>query len=228
MGQAMDDLSKARENMVESQVRPNDVTDLRIQHAMRTIPRELFIPKSLSSLAYSEEPLEVAPGRVALEPRTLAKLIHAANIKSTDLVLLVGTGTGYTAAILSYLAAAVVTLEEDASLSETANANFARLGIDTVATVTGSLKDGHDAQAPYDVIIINGGAEEIPVALTNQLATDGRLISIVSDRPVDQAGIAMGKARLYEHKSGGVSSRFLFDASAQVLPGFEKAHNFAL
>lgn len=214
--------------MVESQIRPNDVTDLRIQHAMRTLPRELFMPKSLRSLAYSEEPLEVAPGRRAMEPRTMAKLIHAADVKPTDLVLLVGTATGYMAAVLSYLAAAVVALEEDASLSESANANFAHLGIDTVAAVTGNFTEGHSAQAPYDVIILNGAAETIPTAITDQLASDGRLVSIIKDSRFGDAGRCVGKARLFEHKGEGVSSRFLFDANADILPGLIKVRSFAL
>ena len=217
----MDDLSTARANMVESQVRPNDVTDLRIQHAMRTLPRELFVPKSLRSLAYSEEALEVAPGRFAMEPRTLAKLIHAADIGDTDLVLLVGTFTGYTAAILSHLAAAVVALDEDASLSETANANFAHLGIETGAAVTGTFIDGHASQAPYDVIILNGGAEEIPTALTDQLSENGHLVAVMVEGNV-------GKARMFEKKGGSVSSRFLFDASAVLLNGFDRPKKFAL
>ena len=186
------------------------------------------MPKSLRSLAYSEESLEVAPGRHSMEPRTLAKLIHAADIKSTDLVLLVGSATGYTAAICSYLAAAVVALDEDASLSEAANANFARLGIDTVAAVTGTLTDGHVSQAPYDVIILSGGAEEIPTALTDQLAPDGRLVAIMADDPTNTSGAHMGKARMFEQKGGSVSSRFLFDAAAPTLNGFSSTRRFAL
>ncbi len=217
----MIDLSDARENMVESQVRPSDVTDPRITHAMRTIPRELFIPKSLRSLAYSEEPVEIAQGRVAMEPRTLAKLLHAANVKDTDLVLLIGGATGYTAALLSHLAAAVVALEDDKALVDTVTANCSRLDIDTVASVEGPLTEGHPSQAPYDLIVLDGGIETVPPALLSQLAEGGRLVAIVRDGPV-------GKARLFLRSGDAVSSRYLFDATVPILPGFEKPKEFAL
>ena len=217
----MDDLSIARENMVENQIRPNDVTDLRIQKAMRSIPRELFLPKSVRSLAYSEERVEIAPGRRVMEPRILAKLIQAADVKATDLVLLVGASTGYMAAILSYLAAAVVALEEDLSLAESAAANFAHLGIDTVAVMTGPVIEGHAPQAPYDVIIVDGGIEEVPAALTDQLAAGGRLIAVVVEDRV-------GAARRFERSGDAFSSRYLFDATVPILPGFEKREVFGL
>jgi len=216
----MDDLTQARINMVENQIRPNDVTDLRIQKAMLTIPRELFLPKTVSSLAYSEERLEVAPGRRVMEPRTLAKMIQAAEIKSTDLVLLVGVATGYAAAIAAQLAAAVVALEEDASLAESAAANFSRLNVDTIAVVTGPLVAGHAAQAPYDVILIDGGVEFMPDGLTDQLAQGGRLIAALVDG-------AVGTARIFERSGESVSSRYLFDATMPILPGFEKPREFA-
>jgi len=216
----MDDLTQARINMVENQIRPNDVTDLRIQKAMLTIPRELFLPKTVSSLAYSEERLEVAPGRRVMEPRTLAKMIQAAEFKSTDLVLLVGAATGYAAAIVAQLSAAVVALEEDASLAESAAANFSRLNVDTIAVVTGPLAAGHGAQSPYDVILIDGGAEIIPEDLKDQLAQGGRLIAAVVDG-------AVGAARIFERSGESVSSRYLFDATMPILPGFEKPKEFA-
>ncbi len=217
----MNDLKQARENMVESQVRPSDVTDPRIARAMRKVPRELFVPKSVRSLAYSEEPLEVAPGRIAMEPRFLAKLIHAAEVNNDDLVLLIGGATGYTAALLSHLAAAVVALEDDKSLADTASANCSRLDIDTVASVVGPLLEGHASQAPYDLIFFDGGIEMVPEAIAAQLAEGGRLVAIVRDGPV-------GKARLYERTGDGVSSRYLFDATVPILPGFEKGKVFAL
>ncbi len=217
----MDDLSLARENMVENQIRPSDVTDLRIQKAMGSIPRELFLPKTVRSLAYSEERLEVAPGRRVMVPRHLARMIQAADVKPTDLVLLVGASTGYAAAILSHLAAAVVALEEDPSLAETAAANFAHLGIDTVAVVTGPLTEGHTSQAPYDVILLDGGAEHIPEALTSQLGPDGRLLASIVDGQ-------LGAARYFMRAGDAVSSRYLFDAAVPLLPGFEKPQVFAL
>lgn len=217
----MDDLSQARINMVENQIRPNDVTDPRILKAMGDIPRELFLPKTVGSLAYSEERLEVAPGRRVMEPRILAKMIQAADIKPTDLVLLVGASSGYAAAIVSKMAAAVVALEEDASLAESAAANFSHLSIDTVAVTTGPLVEGHQAQAPYDVVLVDGGVERVPEALTDQLADGGRLIAAVVQGTV-------GAARLFERVRDSVSSRYLFDATMPLLPGFETPREFAL
>jgi len=216
-----DDLSQARVNMVENQIRPSDVTDLRIQKAMMTIPRELFLPKTVRSLAYSEERLEIAPGRRVMEPRTLAKMIQAADIKSIDLVLLVGAATGYAAAIVSGLAAAVVALEEDASLAESAAANFSHLGIDTVAVVTGALVEGHASQAPYDVILFDGGVEDVPQILKDQLAEGGRLVAV-------QVEGTVGSVELYERAGDSVSSRYVFDATVPILPGFEKPQEFVL
>ena len=217
----MDGLTEARINMVENQIRPSDVTDLRLQDAMRTIPRELFLPKTVRSLAYSEERLEIVPGRRVIEPRTLAKMIQAAEVKASDLVLVVGASSGYAAAIISKLAAAVVALEEDPSLSESAAANFSHLDIDTVAVVTGALAEGYPSQAPYDVILIDGGVEQVPTALTDQLAEGGRLIAIT-------LGGAVGAVRQYERWGGQTSSRYLFDATAALLPGFAAPRQFAL
>jgi len=217
----MDDLTQARINMVENQIRPSDVTDLRIQDALRSIPRELFLPKTVRSLAYSEERLEIVPGRRVIEPRTLAKMIQAAEIKSTDLVLVVGASTGYAAAIASRLGAAVVALEEDASLVESAVANYSHLNIDTAAAVRGPLLEGHASQAPYDVILIDGGVEQVPQALNDQLAEGGRLIAITMSG-------STGSVQMAERAGQTVSSRYLFDATAPLLPGFTVPKEFAL
>ncbi|MFP4005064.1 MAG: protein-L-isoaspartate O-methyltransferase family protein, partial [Alphaproteobacteria bacterium] len=159
------DYRTARLNMVDSQVRTNAVTDRRIIEAMQILPRERFVPRSLRPLAYMGEPLEVAEDRYLLDPRTLSKLIQAAEVEADELVLDVGCVTGYSTAVLAHLAETVVGLEADAALAEEATRLLTDLGIDNTAVITGELAAGAPAQGPFDVIFVNGGVEIVPEPL---------------------------------------------------------------
>jgi len=213
------DYEIARHNMVESQVRTNDVTDRRIISAMESLPRERFVPKSLRPLAYMGEPLEVSEGRYLLDPRTLSKLIHAADIESGDLVLDVGCATGYSTAVLAALAETAVGLESDSDLADEAGRLLTDLGIDNTAVIKGPLTGGAPAQGPFDVIFINGGVEEVPETLTGQLKEGGRLAAVVLGR-------RLGKAEVFVRAAGVVSSRTEFDATIPLLPGFQRVTAF--
>jgi protein-L-isoaspartate(D-aspartate) O-methyltransferase len=218
----MIDFAAARRMMVDGQVRTADVTDLRLLAAMQDLPRERFFPENKAALAYLDLDLAVseagAPVRRLLKPMVLAKLIQAAAVEATDRVLDVGCATGYSTAVLAHLASSVVGLEEDAALARQAAAALAVAGIANAKVVRGTLAQGHPADAPYDVIVIEGSGEIVPDALFDQLKDGGRLVGVLGRGP--------GKAMLYQRIDGEVSGRPIFDAAAASLPGFARPPEF--
>jgi protein-L-isoaspartate(D-aspartate) O-methyltransferase len=220
----MIDFAMARRMMVEGQVRPNDVTDLRIIAAMLEVPRERFLPPSKALLAYLaldlpivEEP-DGRPRRRMLKPMLLAKMIQVAGIRDTDSVLDVGCASGYSSAIIAQLARNVVGLEEEATLTLSARENLYAVGITSVSTETGPLSVGYAPRAPYDVIFLQGATEVEPQTLFPQLREGGRLVCV--------RGAAAGKAIVYRRSGDDVSGWPVFDATASVLPGFAAAPAF--
>lgn len=216
----MVDYAAARQNMIEAQLRANGVTDPVIVAAFADVPRELFVPKSRRSIAYVDEDLPVKPGRYLMEPMVLGKLIRLAEIGPDDLVLDIGTCTGYAAAVLSRLCAAVVAVEVDPELASEATRLLSQGGADNAVVVEQPLEQGHAKQAPYDVILIEGAVEEIPEALMAQLAEGGRLVTVI--RPPG----GVGRGTLFRRERGIVSSRPDFDAATPALPGFAKRPGF--
>lgn len=215
------DFAAARKHMVDSQVRPNDVTDFALQSAMETLPREDFVPSNRKALAYAEMGIALFDGRWLLQARDFSKLIHAAGIKKGDLVLDVGCGFGYSSAVIASLAGMVVALEEDAEIAAKAEEKFGKLGIDNAVSVSGALSDGVVDQGPYDVITIaNGGIAERPEKLLAQLKPGGRLVAIVVS-----GGI--GRAMVYTRAADGIGDRAAFEAQPPgILPGFAKSAVF--
>jgi protein-L-isoaspartate(D-aspartate) O-methyltransferase len=214
----MPDYLAQRMNMVESQVRPNDVTDMRIHDAMRTVPRERFVPSARQSAAYTDAPMEVAPGRHLMEPRSFAKLLQLAQIEPTDNVLDVGCATGYSTAVLAMLAAKVTGLEQDADLIRVASDMIS--GVAKNATIVqGALAEGFKGAAPYDVIFINGAIEVRPETLFGQLAEGGRLVAILKTD-------THSRANLFVRDRGRVGARADFDAAAPILAGFRQKAGF--
>lgn len=222
--------TERRRTMVDCQVRTFDVTDKAVLARMLEVPRELFLPPELDPLAYSDGVLEVRPGDPAEKPRTLlppfmlARLIQGANVDTSDKVLDVAGGTGYTAAILTGLAGSVVTLESDAKLHKLARANLDRLGSTAVATVHGPLAAGVPAEAPFDVILVNGAVEANLDPLLGQLRAGGRLV-VISRQPEDRTGRA-SKAVRYDRIDSATGYRVLFDASVPVLEEFRRKEEF--
>lgn len=216
----MTDFAAARRMMVDGQIRPADVTDLRLIEAMLDVPRELFLPASHAGLAYLDldAPANDSGSRRLLKPMVLAKLLYAADIGGTDRVLDVGCASGYSSAILGRLGADVVALEEDAALA--GRASMALRGQKNVTVVTGPLVAGWPASAPYDVIVVNGACDVAPAALCDQLADRGRLVCIVGSGPA-------GKATLFRRDGNDIGSRRIFDAAAPLLPGFARAPAFS-
>lgn len=215
----MSQYTDLRVMMVDTQVRPSDVTKFPIIEAMLTVPREKFVPPALRAAAYVGGSVDLGHGREVLEARSLAKLLDALDIQPAESVLDVGTGLGYGAAVMARLAASVVALEEDADLAEGAKAALA--GIGNVAVVAGPLAAGHAAQGPYDVITVQGGVEQIPAALLAQLKEGGRIGAVFMEG-------ALGTVKVGLKTEGKISWRFAFNATAPVLPGFAAARAFVL
>ena len=218
----MTDFEQSRRRMVDNQLRTNDVTDYRILDAMGDVPRESFLPGSKRVIAYIDEDLPIGgedSGRFLMKPHVFAKLIQLAEIRPDDVVLVIGAGSGYSTAVLSKLAASVVAVEEDADFVKAASEALLELGIENAAVVDGPLAAGYASEGPYDVIVIDGAVDELPDALLTQLKSGGRLVVI-------EGRGGAGVAKLYQASGSRVSSRFGFNASAAVLPGFEKAPEF--
>lgn len=215
----MVDFSQARTMMVDTQVRPNDVTKYPVIEAMLTVPREAFVPDARQAVAYVGENVPLAQDRWLLEPRSFGKMLDGLNIQPTELVLIVGAGLGYEAAVVARLAQAVVALESHPEMAAQAEATLAEQGVDNVAVVTGELAAGYPGQAPYDVILIAGGIEELPQALADQLAEGGRIGAIFSEGN-------LGVARIGHKIDGEINWRFAFNGSAPVLPGFNRRKGF--
>jgi protein-L-isoaspartate(D-aspartate) O-methyltransferase len=217
------DVVQARNRMVDGQVRTADVTDLRIIAAMLELPRERFVPPAQADLAYAD--LEIAvgasqsPSRRLMRPRTLGKLVQAADIDADDRVLDVGCATGYGTAVLARLAAEVVALDDDPALAALAGKALADCGLGNVTVVTGPLAQGWPARGPYDVIVLEGASEVVPRTLFPQLTDGGRLVCI------EGRGRAC-RAMLYVSAGGGVSGRSIFDCAAPLLPGFAEPPAF--
>ena len=221
----MMDFRTARRTMVDGQVRTSDVTHLGVIAAMLEIPREAFVPASRAALAYLDRDVVVAdatatePARYMIKPMVLARLIQAAAPAPADRALVIGAGTGYSAAVLSGLTAEVTALEENESLFHQAKSALSAQGSLNVNIIRGHLADGAPESGPYDVILIDGGVETVPDRLCAQLSPRGRLIAVEMMGPV-------GKAKLFQPVNGKFSGRELFDACEPVLPGFSIAPAF--
>jgi protein-L-isoaspartate(D-aspartate) O-methyltransferase len=221
----MTDTAQQRTNMVESQIRPSDVTDRRVLRAMQAVPREQFVPASLKTIAYMDDqvPLMVATGarsadgRSLMSPRTLAKLLQAADIKATDRVLVVGAGLGYSAAVLAQIAQSVVALECDSALADAAKATLAP--DPKVSIVTGALNDGATAKGPYDVILLEGAVTSPPSGLLKQLAAGGRMVGVLQEADI-------GGACRWQRTGDHFGQHSLFEATLPILPGFARNPSF--
>lgn len=207
--------------MVDTQVRPSDVTKFPIIDAMLTVPREMFVPAALVQTAYIGENLDLGEGRVLLEPRTFAKMLDALAIDRTELVLDVGCALGYSAAVIAQIAEAVVAVEEDEGMAKEAQDTLIAQGADSVAVHHGPLAEGAAAHGPYDVIVIEGGVGQVPDTLMEQLKEGGRIACLFMEG-------ALGEVRIGHKRNGHVSWRMEFNAAAPVLEDFKPASVFQL
>jgi protein-L-isoaspartate(D-aspartate) O-methyltransferase len=206
--------------MVDTQVRPSDVTKFPIIEAMLAVPRELYVPPHLREAAYIGENLDLGGGRTLLDPRSFAKILDALDLRPGDVVLDVGCGLGYSTAVLARLTSFVVALEDDADRAEQAQAILSEQGVDNAAVMTGTLAEGSAKGGPYDVIVLQGGVETVPEALTAQLQDGGRIAAIFAEDG------ALGVVRIGQKTGERVSWRYGFNAGAPVMPGFERVREF--
>ena len=219
----MSGFSTARQKMVDGQVRPSDVTDIRIIDAMLEVPREAFAPQSQRALAYLDLDLEVSEGtsakRYLIKPAVTAKMLQAAEITNTDRVLVVGCATGYTAALAAKLAGQVTATESDLSLTAKTGSVLAEIGLGNVTVKAAAAAEGDPASAPFDVIVLNGATEVTPDRLYRQLKEGGRLVGVF-------AMTQPPRATIVTHSHDDFGHRALFDATVPVLPGLERLPAF--
>ncbi len=215
----------ARRAMVDTQIRPNGVRDPQIIEAFLTVSREAFVPDRLKPVAYSDDALAIwpfssdRPIRALLAPMMLAKFLEHAALRRTDLVLDIGGLTGYSAAIAGRLCKRVFALEANPEIAKAAEAALASAAAENVTTVSGPLTEGWAANAPYDVILLNGCSSTEPRFLFDQLAEGGRLVCVVGQ-------ITHGQATLFTKTQKLVTGRPIFDAGIETLPGYERKPQF--
>ncbi|MHA6326017.1 protein-L-isoaspartate O-methyltransferase family protein [Roseivivax sp. CAU 1753] len=217
----MSDYATLRRVMVDTQVRPSDVTKFPIIQAMLTVPREAFLPVDKAKVAYVSDAIDIGPGRTVLAPRVFAKMVDALDVTNDMLVLDIGCGYGYSAAVLAHIAEAVVAVEEDTDLASDAPSILSEHGADNVVLHEGALKDGAPDHGPYDAIMVEGGVETLPDGLADQLKDGGRIACLFVEGQ-------LGTVRIGYKIDGHLNWRYAFNASAPVLPGFAKTRAFAL
>lgn len=219
------DFAALRRTAIECQIRPFGVTDQRILGSFLDVPREKFVPAGFEPVAYADSELShVLTGgkglRPMLMPLVLARLIQAAEVQAGDRVLDVAGASGYSAAVLAGMAGSVVALESDAALSQAAADNFKALGLANAQAVCGPLSEGRPGDGPFDVIVVNGAAQQGLEALEAQLASGGRMVFL---RPH-----AAGSSRAFLLRKDGdaISERALFEAAGKLVPEFAAAPAF--
>lgn len=208
------EFSVARRNMVESQIRPNGITNQPLISALLEVEREAFVDKEYQSIAYFSEDLPLQNNRFLLEPMVLGRLLQLAEIKSDDLVLDIGPGSGYSTAVIAQLAQSVIGVEEDESLCDKSGGTLIDRGITNAAIVCGKHSQGVPGEAPFDVIVLNGRVPQVPQALFDQLACGGRLVAVVGHE-------FEAKVTLYTKTDQEISALAAFNAFAPLLIGFE-------
>ena len=217
----MTDYAARRITMVDTQVRPCDVTKFPVIDAMLRVERELFVPREKREAAYIGENVDLGDSRVVLDPRTLGKMLDYLNIKNDELVLDIGVGLGYSSALISRLSEAVVALEDEPGRMAEAEETLARVGADNVVLHCGALAEGAAQHGPYDVIMLQGAVEHMPDNILEQLKDGGRIACIFNEE-------ALGIVKIGHKLNGKVNWRFAFNAAAPVLTGFERHKAFTL
>jgi len=217
----MTDFTERRRMMVDTQVRPSDVTKYPIIEAMLSVPRENFVAGAQREAAYADQNIDLGQGRTLLEPRTLAKMLDALDVQNDELVLDVACGMGYSTAVVARMAQMVIAVEGDEELAAEAQTQLSEIGADNAIVHVAELSEGAAEHGPYDVILVQGGVEELPQSLMAQLKDGGRVAAIFMTG-------ALGQVKIGYKNGDQISWRFAFNAGAPVLPGFAAAKEFAL
>ena len=216
------DFKIARKNMVENQIRANKVTSLNVINAFLDVPREKFVPDALQEISYVDEDIQLSRNRFMMKPMILARLFQSLNLKGNENILHVGSNSGYGSAILSRMCSSVISLESDKKLFETSIHTFSNMEFDNVVPLHGSMENGVEKEAPFDIIFIEGSIETEPKSLFGQLNENGKLIAII--RP---ANIKIGKAKLFFKISNEIGLENLFDAQVSKLSIFKSKTKFS-
>lgn len=213
------DFGTARKNMIESQLRTNRIIDGALLEVMADVPRERFVPQDLQAVAYVDEDLPVGGGRFLMEPTIFACLVQEAAIQPADVVLDIGSGTGYSVAVLSRLAGTVFALESDPALAAGASDLYAEIAPDNVVPIEGPLAEGCAEHAPFDVILVEGAVDQVPEAILDQLGEGGRLVTVVLENGV-------GRVTVIHKRGGHRSHRVVRDANIPLLAEFSRPSEF--
>ncbi len=216
------DFKIARKNMVENQIRANKVTSLNVINAFLDVPREKFVPDALQEISYVDEDIQLSRNRFMMKPMILARLFQSLSLKGNENILHVGSNSGYGSAILSRMCSSVISLESDKKLFETSIHTFSNMGFDNVVPLHGSMENGVEKEAPFDIIFIEGSIETEPKSLFGQLNENGKLIAVI--RP---ANIKIGKAKLFFKISNEIGLENLFDAQVSKLSIFKSKTKFS-
>ena len=214
------DFAVARRHMVESQIRPNQITNERLVRQFGVVPREHFAPPEKQDLAYMDSDLAVAEGRCLMNPCVMGRLLQAVVEGNTGAALVIGCGNGYAVAILAGLFDCVFALESDPAIAASAGRLLSELDVDNAIVVEDGLKGGWAKDGPYDAIFIDGGVSEIPAELSSQLSEKGRLVAVHMDN------VGAGHAVLLERSAGVTARRTLFDAAIPCFKEFDKMAGF--
>lgn len=217
----MTDFAERRRMMVDTQVRPSDVTKYPIIEAMLNVPRENFVAGAQREAAYSDQNIDLGQGRTLLEPRTLAKMLDALDVQNDELVLDVACGLGYSSAVVARIAQMVIAVEGDEEMAAEAQAQFSEIGADNAIVHVADPSDGAAEHGPYDVILIQGGVEDLPPPLLTQLKDGGRIAAVFMTG-------ALGQVKVGYKDGDQISWRFAFNAGAPVVPGFTATKEFSL
>ncbi len=189
------DVERARFNMVEQQIRPWEVLDQRVLDLLFRVHREDYVPPASRALAFADLEIPLGSGETMLTPKIEARIVQELELKSTDRVLEVGTGSGYMTALLASLAAHVYSVDINPEFTQTAAAKLRTHGIGNVTLDTGDAARGWDKHGPYDVIVLTGSLPLLPPAFQNSLQPGGRLFAVVGEAPIMEARLVTCLAR---------------------------------
>ena len=217
----MTDYATRRIMMVDTQIRPSDVTKFPIISAMLSVPRENFVPRDKREAAYMGDNIDLGGNRTILDPRTFAKMLDALDIQPTDFVLDIGMGLGYSAAVLSQLGEAVVAVEDDQTRFDEASEALGDFGADNVIPHLGELAEGAAEHGPYDVILIQGAVEHVPDTVLAQLKDGGKIACLFAEG-------ALGTVKIGYKLDERMDWRASFNAGAPTLDGFQRHRAFTL
>ena len=210
------DLNK---NMVEGQIKPLGNISKQVMDAFLSIPRDQFVPLELKNFAYLEKNIELNNGRFLLKPSLIAKIISLADFNSSDTVLIIGSSTGYSSAILSNIAETVISIEEDDQLVNFSETIVLDKKIDNVVFLKKDLNEGCPEHGPFNKILIEGAVEDIPSYLFDQLDENGKMIAIIANGDLSEV-------REYNKVEENIGSKFLFNCEAPKLKAFNKTDSF--